>query len=512
MNVLKKLLRDLFERRVHIVFLLVIQIILIIYFVMTGSRYLWINNILTIMSLAVALHIIAKHDKVAYKLTWVFLILIFPVFGGLFYLLFKFQSSTRKFSKRIKTMDKKVKDLYFLPFDNVSKERKDLDEYSCLVKYLQNFSGFPAYDHTESKFLSSGEEMFEEMIKELEKAEKYIFLEYFIIKTGIMWNKILNILKEKVKSGVEVRVIYDDVGCFLGLSSNYCDVLEKMGIKCVVFNKFRPFLTAVQNNRDHRKIMIIDGRVAFTGGINISDEYINLFERFGHWKDAGIKIKGKAAWSFTLMFLEMWSIFRKSDNNYIEYYPWIDKKCLNKNDGYIQPYADSPVDRENIGEHVYLNIINRAKKYLYINTPYLIIDDSMVSALKLAAKSGVDVRITVPYVWDKKLIHFTTRSYYRDLLKSGVKIYEYSKGFIHSKSFICDDEVATMGTINLDFRSLYLHFECGMCIYDAKCIKDMKKDFVDTIDECIEITMEDCKGNILTRFLQDICRLFAPLM
>jgi len=203
------------------------------------------------------------------------------------------------------------------------------------------------------------------------------------IKTGIMWNKILNILKEKVKSGVEVRVIYDDVGCFLGLSSNYCDVLEKMGIKCVVFNKFRPFLTAVQNNRDHRKIMIIDGRVAFTGGINISDEYINLFERFGHWKDAGIKIKGKAAWSFTLMFLEMWSIFRKSDNNYIEYYPWIDKKCLNKNDGYIQPYADSPVDRENIGEHVYLNIINRAKKYLYINTPYLIIDDSMISALKL---------------------------------------------------------------------------------------------------------------------------------
>jgi cardiolipin synthase len=319
-------------------------------------------------------------------------------------------------------------------------------------------------------------------------------------------------LKEKAKEGVIVRVIYDDVGCFLILPSNYPEILETMGIECVVFNKFRPLWTTVQNNRDHRKIAIIDGKVAFTGGINFSDEYINTYERFGHWKDAGMKITGKAAWSFTLIFLQMWSICKRRKENYLEFYPFSDNKCNNKSDGFIQPYADSPMDKENIGEHVYLHIINKAKRYLYINTPYLIIDDSMVSALKLAAKSGVDVRITVPYRWDKRLIHFTTRSYYRDLIKSGVKIYEYSKGFIHSKSFISDDEIATIGTINLDFRSLYLHFECGMCIYDAKCIEDMKKDFVKTLDVCKEITLNECSGNIITRFLQDICKLFAPLM
>ena len=212
------------------------------------------------------------------------------------------------------------------------------------------------------------------------------------------------------------------------------------------------------------------------------------------------------------MFLELWSICKREKDNYLLYYPWNDEKCKIGKDGFVQPYCDSPMDKENVGEHVYLHIINNAKRYLYINTPYLIIDDSMVSSLSLAAKSGVDVRITVPYIPDKKLIHFTTRSYYRDLIKAGVKIYEYKVGFIHSKSFVCDDVIATMGTTNLDFRSLYLHFECGCCLYDTKSIKDMKKDFIKTLDVCKQITLEDCKGNIVTRFLQDICRLFAPLM
>ena len=512
MNKPKKWIRSLFKRRVHVMCLLLLQILLIVYLVMSGSNYWWINITLTLISLLVALHIVARHDKGAYKLTWVFLILVFPLFGGLLYLLFKFQSSTRRFSKQLDIVNSKTKELYFLPNDNKIKEKEVLEEYSTLINYLQEFAEFPLYQNTESYFLSSGEEMFKELLVQLRKAEKYIFLEYFIIKEGLMWNSVLEILKEKVSQGVEVRIMYDDVGCFLGLPNNYSDRLEEIGVKCIVFNKFRPFLTAVQNNRDHRKIAIIDGKVAFTGGINLSDEYINVYERFGHWKDAGIMVKGKAAWSFTLMFLQMWAICKNESSNYLEYYPWDSNKCPNKSDGYIQPYADSPMDKENIGEHVYLHIINNSKRYLYINTPYLIIDDSMVSALKLAAKSGVDVRITVPYRWDKRLIHFTTRSYYRDLLKSGVKIYEYSKGFIHSKSFISDDKIATIGTTNLDFRSLYLHFECGTCIYDAQCIKDMKKDFEDTLDCCKEITLNDCKGNLITRFLQDICRLFAPLM
>lgn len=512
MDKLKRIIRFLFERRVHLILLILLQIIFFAYLIINGSHYSFINVTLMIVSILVALHITSMHDKVAYKLIWVFLILLFPLFGGLFYLLFKFQSSTRRFSKQLDKVGKKTKSLYFMPNKNKINYSNIKNDYGTLVNYLQDFSSFPLYDQSESRFLSSGEEMFEELIFELEKAEKYIFLEYFIIKEGIMWNSVLEILKEKVKKGVEVRIIYDDVGCFLSIPSNYPSILESFGIKCAVFNKFRPFLTAVQNNRDHRKIAIIDGKVAFTGGINLSDEYINTYERFGHWKDAGIVVKGKAAWSFTLMFLQMWDICVKENDNYLNYYPWNNEECYDKNDGYIQPYSDSPIDKENVGEQVYLHIINKAKKYLYINTPYLIIDDSMVSALKLAAKSGVDVRITVPYKWDKKLIHFTTRSYYRDLLKSGVKIYEYSKGFIHSKSFISDDKVATIGTINLDFRSLYLHFECGVCIYNAKCIKDMKKDFEETLKICKEISIEDCRGNIITRFLQNICRLFAPLM
>jgi len=512
MNKPKKWFRALFRKRIYVMFLLLLQILLMIFFIVGGSKYLWVNYTLKFISLLVSLHIISKHDKVAYKLTWVFLILLFPLFGGLFYLVFTFQSSTRKFSKYLEKIGHDTKELYKLPNIKNIKYNACLNKYSNLICYLENFSDFPLYDKTESQFLSSGEMYFEELLESLRNAKKYIFLESFIIKEGIMWNSILEILKQKVKEGVIVRVIYDDVGCFLVLPSNYPKILQNIGIECIVFNKFRPLWTTVQNNRDHRKIAIIDGNVAFTGGINFSDEYINTYERFGHWKDAGMKITGKAAWSFTLIFLQMWSICKRQKENYLEFYPFNNNKCNNKTDGFIQPYADSPMDKENIGEHVYLHMINKAKRYLYINTPYLIIDDSMVSALKLAAKSGVDVRITVPYRWDKRFIHFTTRSYYRDLIKSGVKIYEYSKGFIHSKSFISDDEIATIGTINLDFRSLYLHFECGMCIYDAKCINDMKKDYVKTLEVCKEITLDDCKGNIVTRFLQDICKLFAPLM
>lgn len=508
----KKWFRDLFRRRMFVMFLLLLQIIFIIYVAVNGSNLRFINILLVAISIITALHVVAKKDKGAYKLTWVFLILLFPLFGGLFYVLFQFQSSTRKFSKELEQVEKYSKELYLLPKDDYEEALDKVEESGTVISYLHKYANFPVYNHTQTSFLSSGEEFFEELLNTLSKAEKYIFLEYFIINEGIMWNKILEILKDKIRHGVEVRIIYDDVGCFLGLPNNYSKILEKEGIKCVAFNKFKPFLTAVQNNRDHRKLAIVDGKVAFTGGINLADEYINKKLRFGHWKDAAVKIEGEAAWSFTLMFLELWSICKRDRDNYLLYYPWNDEKCKIKNDGFVQPYADSPMDSENVGEHVYLHIINKAKKYLYINTPYLIIDDSMVSSLSLAAKSGVDVRITVPYIADKKLIHFTTRSYYRDLIKAGVKIYEYKEGFIHSKSFVSDDKVATMGTTNLDFRSLYLHFECGCCMYDTKCIKEMKTDFVETLGVCKEIKLEDCKGNIITRLIQDICRLFAPLM
>jgi len=510
----KKWFRSLFRRRMIVASLVLLQILLIVFLAIGGSsNFIVINNFLTAISFVVAIFVIANKEKKAYKIIWLVLLLVFPVFGGLFYLLFRFQSSTRRITKKQKYVERISKDLFFSNrncYDGIVKNNKN---YSPLITYLQQTCNYPIYENNKIEFLESGEVFFDRLLKELKKAKKYIFLEYFIVHEGKMWNSILEILKEKVKQGVEVRVMYDDMGCFLLLPNNYKKILEEYGIKCVVFNEFRPFLTAIQNNRDHRKLAIIDGIVSFTGGINLADEYINEYDRYGHWKDCGVVIEGDASWSFTLMYLQLWSICKNDSVNYLYYYP-----CINNNNNkvnnkcYLQPYCDSPIDSEFVSEEVYLSIINSAKDYLYINTPYLIIDDNMIQSLTKAAKSGVDVRITVPFKCDKKLIHFTTRSYYYELIKSGVKIYEYSSGFIHSKTFISDDLIATNGTVNLDFRSLYLHFECGVCIYDKKCITDMKKDFITTLEKCKEVTLEDCKKNIIVRFLQNICKLFAPLM
>ena len=257
---------------------------------------------------------------------------------------------------------------------------------------------------------------------------------------------------------------------------------------------------------------VLDGKVAFTGGLNLSDEYINTYEKHGYWKDAVIQIKGKAAWSLTLMFLEMWELCCGIPDDIECFFPKNEVDERIESDGFVQPYSDSPVDNENVGEHVYLQIINNAKDYVYICTPYLIVDDSMVSALCLAAKSGVDVRIITPHIYDKALIHLTTRSFYRELIYGGVKIYEYSKGFMHSKIFVSDDQIATVGTTNLDFRSLYLHFECGVWMYNSKAVLQIKKDYFDTLNECTQITLEECIERLPIRVFQEILRIFAPLM
>ena len=324
-----------------------------------------------------------------------------------------------------------------------------------------------------------------------------------------MWNGILDVLFEKVRRGVEVYLIYDDVGCFFLLPKDYKAFLEKHGIRTCVFNPFRPILSTVQNARDHRKIAVIDGEVAYTGGINMADEYINEIEKHGHWKDAGIRLEGAAVRSFTVMFLQMWTMCtgeREDYNLYCSTTPG------SENDGIVLPYADSPLDRENVCEHVYLQIINNAKRYVYINTPYLIVDDSMVSALCLAAKSGVDVKIVTPGKWDKRFVHFTTRSYYRELIDAGVEIYEYTDGFIHAKTFVSDDIVASIATANLDFRSLYLHFECGTWLYKSKAVLELKQDFTDNLSRCTRIEKKDCRASLFIRILEEIFRLIAPLM
>lgn len=509
----KKWFRVLLRKRFFIALLLVLQVVVMVYTLINYTlASALVSRILTFMSFLACVYIVSRKDKEAYKLTWVFMILLFPVFGGLFYLIFNFQASTSRFAKKSVKVGEKTKELWNLPGNGYTQLEAQYPQYTTQVKYLQDFADFPIYGGSQTKYLSPGEEKFACLLEELKKAQEYIFLEYFIIQEGIMWDSVLEILAEKVKAGVKVRVMYDDMGCFFLLPKDYSKKLKKMGIECVVFNPFKPFLTSLQNNRDHRKIAVIDGKVAFTGGINLADEYINAYEKHGHWKDASIMVEGKAAWSFTLMFLQMWEVVTGKSEDFSQYYPWKDEMCNITAKGFVQPYADTPMDKENIAEQVYLQMIHQAKNYLYVNTPYLIIDDNMVSAFCLAAKSGVDVRIVTPHKWDKWPVHMTTRSYYRELISAGVKIYEYSKGFIHSKTFVADDEVATVGTINLDYRSLYLHFECGLRMYGTDSVMEVKEDFLNTLASCQEITKEDCKCGFFMRLFQDFMRVIAPLM
>ncbi|MDD6800472.1 MAG: cardiolipin synthase [Firmicutes bacterium] len=509
----QKWFRALFRRRALAVLLLLIQAATYIYFVASSSYASEIiRQALTVISVIVSLRILSKNEKNAYKMTWIFLILLLPVFGGLMYLMFSFQVSTRRFAEKATSTEAKSQKLIGLPESCYDEALSALPDYAPQISYLQNYAGFPVYTGTKTKYLSPGEEMLKCLLEALKKAEKYIFLEYFIVQEGVMWNSVLEILKKKAAAGVKVRLIYDDMGCFLLLPTNYKAELEKYGIECRVFNPFRPLLTVKQNNRDHRKIASIDGKVAFTGGINLADEYINEIERFGHWKDASVMIDGKAAWSLTLIFLQMWELCSGEDEDYYQYYPWKNDKCPDYDDGFVQPYSDSPLDSENVGEHVYLHIIQNAKKYVYINTPYLIIDEGMRSALCLAAKSGIDVRIVTPHKWDKWAVHMTTQSYYKELIDAGVKIYEYSRGFIHSKTFVSDDETATVGTTNLDFRSLYLHFECGVRMYRSKAVTELRDDFLGMLDSCKRITSDDCKRSLPIRMFQCLIRVIAPLM
>ncbi|MCL2373636.1 MAG: cardiolipin synthase [Treponema sp.] len=522
-------IRVVFRRRVFIIALILVQLAFIL-FAIAGTHYAfrYVDFILRAFSIIVCVYILNKKENSAYKLTWVFLILLFPLFGGAVYVFFHTQSSPRKLKRQMEKTNRRYRPLFLPAGGSVIPEMAALHR-ECLpqVHYLQEYAGFPVYKYTQTTYFNSGESFFAQALEELRKAEKYIFLEFFIIRQGKMLDPILDILEEKAGQGLDVRIIYDDLGCFMSLPPKFNKTLEKRGIKCMVFNPFKPILSSLQNNRDHRKIISIDGKVAFTGGINLADEYINAKERFGHWKDAAIMLEGEAAWSLALIFLHMWNLERKEhdQDDAASFYPSdfnppdldpTDRAGMParqiESDGYVQPYADSPIDKENVGEHVYIQIINNAKEYVYINTPYLVIDNTLLSALTLSAKSGVDVRIITPYRWDKWIVSVVSRSYYRQLIVAGVKVYEYSAGFNHSKTFVSDDRVATVGTTNLDFRSLYLHFECGVWMYKTKSVAKVKEDFLNTLAACKAITLKDCSRNAAQRIVQDVLCLFAPLM
>lgn len=511
----RRFLPNLFRGRVIVAFLIVVQIAVLILSAVISAKFSgYIAVVLNLISFAISFVVIVSRTNDAYKLIWIYLILAFPVFGGLFYLVFSVQGSMKLMEPYMLQIENKTRIQNEKMRETADLAILDYPNHKTLINYLSEHSGFPISNNTATKFYRIGESFYEDLLAALSSAEKYIFLEYFIIGEGKMWDSILEILEEKAALGVTVRIIYDDFGCIFNLPKNYPEMLADKGIECRAFNRFRPLLTGLQNNRDHRKICSVDGKIAFTGGINLADEYINEIEKYGHWKDSAVRLVGESAWLLTVIFLKMWSLTspepETDDQDIYCYKP--DYGTEQRNDGYAQPYCDSPLDKDQVCERIYSQMIHSAKKYLYICTPYLIIDDSMLNSLMFLAQSGVDVRIITPYKWDKRLVHITTQSYYSDLIKGGVRIYEYTPGFIHSKIFVSDDEIASIGTANLDFRSLYLHFECGTMLYGSSAVREAKDDFLTTLDLCKEIRPDDCKRGVLRRLLGSFMRLIAPLL
>ncbi len=478
-----------------------------------SARYAVVEIGIRILAFFYVLVVINNWSNPYYKLAWTIIILALPVLGIALYAVFGKSDLTKRTQERMDIVHREV--TACLPIDFIAMEELAAADPGVAQqsRYIRDWARFPLYRNSKTKYYPSGEAMFADMIGAMERAEEFIFLEYFIIDEGIMLKTIVEILERKVKEGVIVRLIYDDVGCIKTLPRHFSKNLKKMGIECAAFNPFRPILSTILNHRDHRKILVVDGQVGFTGGINIADEYINQKERFGYWKDAGIEVKGEAVWSLTTMFLEMWNYIKQTSEDYLQFLPETYHKKDYPEDGFVQPYSDTPLDHENVGENIYLNIINHAKQYVYIFTPYLIVDNEIIVALQNAAKCGIDVRIVTPEIPDKKLVFLLTQSYYEQLIQNGVKIYQYKPGFIHAKCFVCDDKVATVGTVNLDYRSLYLHFECGIFMYCSQAVMQVKEDALDTIEKSREITLDFCKKrNILIQALQSVLRLFAPML
>lgn len=515
---MKKLLKIMFSRAFIVCFMLAAQLALLgVFTYVLDGRYIYMQVFLIILRFIAVLKIINNKSNPAYKIAWLLPIVVVPVIGGIFYLVLGGNKPSRSKHKKVNRIEWQMRQSLPPPKDyepilrSVSAENMDAALQS---RYIATSSFCPPYINTETEYLPSGEIKFQCIKEELRKAKHYIFLEYFIIEEGTMWNEILEILREKAANGVDVRLIYDDFGCInKKLPRHYDRVLKKMGIKCCVFNPFRPFLSAVVNNRDHRKIAIIDGHTGITGGINLADEYININSKFGHWKDTSILLRGEGVWSLTVMFLSMWDSLTGTDENYDQYRPYIHQDGIIRAPGIVQPYNDGPWDDKAIGENVYLNMITRAKNYIYISTPYLILSNEIVSALQNAAQSGVDVRIMTPHIPDKKYVFEVTRANYEPLVEKGIKIYEYTPGFVHAKVFVVDDEYATVGTINLDYRSLYLHFECGVWMYNTTSILDIKSDYLQTLKRCRRITQEFCKSTPwYRRLIRSILNAFSPMM
>lgn len=482
------------------------------------SFFFWLDNYTNIYyestilwGIAATIIIMNGESNPAYKTSWIIIILLFPIAGTLLYFYMRYNVGTLATKKVALDIGKETR-RYLATDEQVKRDiREEHSDLEKLVHYLEKKGSAATYENSSMKYFSLGDYAWDTILTQLEAAKEFIFIEFFMVEEGAFFNSVLDVLERKAKEGVEVRFMYDDFGCAALLPRNYTEELEKKGIQARCFAKIYPFLSTHYNNRDHRKIIVIDGETAFTGGINLCDEYVNVYEKYGHWKDNVVMVKGEAVKGFTLLFMQTWNSVHYRPG--IAYEKYLKSHPVYEEPGYVVPYGDGPYQNENVAENVYLDILANAMEYVYIMTPYLILDHEMENALAHAAKSGIDVRIILPHIPDKKTAFYIARTYYRKLLASGVKIYEYGPGFIHSKTFVCDDKVATVGTVNLDFRSLYLHYECGCLFYKKDGIMDIRKDFEDTFATCIPVDRDYYELIPLwQRAAGRVLRIFGPLL
>ena len=514
------LLRALFSRTTVLIVLMGLQLCAM------WLAFTFLNDTLSfgffiVLSAIEVLVIFNQRGNASVKLSWIVPIVVFPVFGGLFYLFLKLQTTVKKMRHRLDEEALRSKGCMRQDERFFEEIREKEPQLYGLSQYLSKTGGFPCYTDTSVQYFAMGDDLFPVMLEELKKAKRFIFLEFFIVAKGKIWDDVLAVLKQKAREGVEIRFLYDGMNTIKNLPFRYEKELRAAGIDTKIFSPVIPLLASYQNNRDHRKICVIDGNTAFTGGVNLADEYANLIVRFGKWKDTGAMFKGRAVNSFTMMFLQMWnSCYRDGapEKHPLPYEKYRFERCADCADdpaprkGYVIPYGDSPLDEETLGENVYLNILHTARDYVHIMTPYLILDDQMMNALTFAVKRGVDVRILFPHIPDKPYAFWLGHSYYRELLENGVRIFEYTPGFVHAKEFISDDRRGVIGTINLDYRSLYLHFENAAYLHETPAIHDMEADFQSCLRDCVEIDLAALKRMPWYKMLYGhALRVFAPM-
>ncbi len=508
----KGLMGLIFSRFFVIVILLALQVALVVSFNLWLKDWLPFFSVgMTILILCGVIYLFNSGMDSAARLTWMFIIAVIPITGVAMLAFTQLNIGHRRLRRRVEELIDITRDSIPQPEGVLEKLSHDPAGTDDLNRYLNRSNCFPVYEKTASSFFPLGEDMFAAMMEDLKKAEKFIFMEFFIIDEGYMWGSILKVLADKAASGVDVRVMYDGMLEVATLPSDYCRRLGEYGIKAKAFSPIKPIVSSHYNYRDHRKILVIDGKVGYTGGVNLADEYINRRERFGHWKDTGLRLEGDAVRSFTLMFLQMWNI----DETEPAFEPWISADPGRKEiaDGYVMPFGDCPLDKDKVGEMVYMDIFNRAVDYVHVMTPYLILDGELETAISFAAQRGVDVKLILPGIPDKKLAYALAKSHYRRLVDAGVKIYEYTPGFVHAKIFVSDDRKAVVGTINLDYRSLYHHYECGAFLYKNDCIADIERDFQETLTKCRQVTPESIKKEKLYyKVMGELLQFFAPMM